>query len=182
MKLSARLSASIAIVVVRCLGVEAQESCWAERGLRSPDGRFIVRCFDEHVEIANAVTGETSGRIGVLPSYIVSWIQDSRTVAVLEHLAGGSDAVLIHFDGQRWRVIRTWPLEESDYDHIAVVELTPEHNSFRISYRADLREDSRVLYFLIKFDIDLQTGEQRNKSVRPISYETYVGLHPLGPG
>lgn len=170
----------IAVIILLCLELEAQEPLRPERAFRSPDGQFVVRCLDEYIEITNTAIGETYPRVGVLPSYTVNWTDDSKTIVVFEHLAGGSDAVLVHFDGEGWRVTRTGPPED-DYDHVGVVQATHESGVFRIAYRADVRKNTQVLYFLITFDVDLRTGEYKNKSVKRITYKAYVGLHPLGP-
>jgi hypothetical protein len=146
----------------------------------SPDGRFLVRRFGEEIEITDLSSHRVYRRIGVLPSYIVQWLPDSKTIAVLQHLAGGSEATVVHFDGHKWRAIQATP-KNVNYDHIDIVEVTPHDGHLQLLYRADiLSRQHRASHFLITLDVDL-AHQARREHVQHISYQEYAGLQPVGP-
>src|SRR5438552_2196079 len=101
----------------------------------SPNNKFVAVYHPDQIEIIDADTGQLYDSFSVLPVYALKWTGDSKTLAVVQHIAHGSEAVLVHFNGTKWEKLLIPPPGEG-YTDYAVVSVEPEYNLVRLSYKA----------------------------------------------
>jgi hypothetical protein len=142
--------------------------------IRSPDGRFLATYLGSHIRIEDNSGGALSARIGVFSVLAFNWTGDSKTVVTVEHLAGGSEAVLIHLDDGQWRRFEIDPVD--DYDAAAVIGLIIRDHSVSVKYRLRKREDQRFQFYVCSFDVDSATHNRTNEKVKRISAAKYGQL------
>src|SRR6266404_3763 len=91
------------LIAVCALASDIREIRIGER-FTSPDGRFVAQITDEdergrNVQIKDQNTGESYKAATSLPLFSFEWTTDSNTVVLLEHIGGGTQIRLLHFNG-----------------------------------------------------------------------------------
>jgi len=105
------------------------------RHVPSPNGKLIVFYSAPKVEIRDAGTSAILGTAEATPVHALRWTADSKTLIIVEHIAHGSDAFVVHFDGKRWKSIIPGLRWAKDYRAIAVVSVAPRKDSVELSYK-----------------------------------------------
>ena len=85
----------------------------------SPDNKFVATFVGGGFEIQAAAGGEPALVPSLPPVYLAQWTPDSKTLATVEHLANGSDAVFIHQVAGQWVRADSAPDAPEDYPHQA---------------------------------------------------------------
>jgi len=142
--------------------------------VRSPDGKFTVFYYAPKLEIRETPTGFTRGTAEASPVYVLSWTGDSKTLVVVEHIAHGSEAFVVHFDGQMWTTVRPDLPGQKDYRAIAVVAVKTHRSTVDISYKT--YDDT----YLVSFTLILSTGELSHCRRQRISFKKWKELVMLG--
>jgi len=97
-----------------CGHLLAEQEMRSGEHVTSPDRRFTAELTDDPEGNLHIRSNSTSKlyKIGVLrPLYSLKWTGDSQTVITIEHLAGGSQAVLIHFNQHNWNRFEVDPTD-----------------------------------------------------------------------
>ncbi len=103
---------------------------------------------------------QTTALAGVLsPVFVISWTKDSQSIVTVEHIAGGTQAVVLHYQDDKWKRHEVEPLSEDRTGHYAVTGLKLGQNSFEVTYKvADNSVTNDVDYYLCKFRVEASTG------------------------
>lgn len=131
----------------------------------SPDGRFAATGF---IRILDRVFGKEY-KIPVLPPISsLEWTKDSKTIVTVSHIAGGSYAVLLHFDGEEWQKIEFEPpakLITSPYVDYVVLQAKAREHSVFVKYRIRTKMHALDGYKTITYSctVDPVTRERTNE-------------------
>ena len=163
----------------------------------SPDAKFslLFQGFSDgwyHYQIRNQKTGQiqdfSNPDLGLFgPLYSVEWTGDSQSILLVYHIADGSTAALLHYDGNSWHeldirpdaVALQHPLKDDDFP----IETVLEH-------RVDLRNIWILWGFIIRpahaaapehiytcgFNFDPFTRLKRHLLVHEVSTRDYRRL------
>ena len=164
------------------LNVYVEQEIELGQSVGSPDGRFTAVLTNDtqgNLHIKSNTTGELY-KIGVFrPLYSLEWTGDSQTVVTVEHLAGGSQAVLIHFDGDKWSRFEVDPTEPPPpYHHYAVIRKEIGRDTVKLRYKATDEKGNGIVtkFYVRSFDVDPRTRSITNIQTREISGNEYSAL------
>jgi hypothetical protein len=164
-------------LVLMCIQSSAQE---VNPGavFTSPDGRFTIRFTDQEMNLSikdNQTAKITT--LGVLtPCYSIKWTGDSKTFVAIEHLAGGSDADIFHFNKDQWHNSSADPLSDA-FDHIDVTDENIGTNKIKFVYKADIRSAQQDQFFTYAFTFNPETGSTTGIVEHKIDEKTYEKMH-----
>lgn len=72
--------------------------------MRSPNGEFSAAYSGGSLVLRRNTVDEPGQKVAVFaPLFSFQWATNSKTIVTVEHLAGGTCAALIHFNGKSWR-------------------------------------------------------------------------------
>lgn len=165
-------------LLVSCpLSATEKQEVTRNHGFDSPDGKFNVTYLGGSLRFRNNHAGGVYPQVAVsTPLYSLKWMNDSTTVVTVEHLAGGTYAALIHFDGNSWRRHGFEPAG-GPYNHIEVIGQKINHDIIRITYAADLRKEGvRFLHYMCSLDINPATNVVSNETRKEVTEEEYEGF------
>lgn len=122
--------------------------------ITSPNGELSAGYSGGSLKIRNNLTGKLYPRVAVLtPLLSLKWTGDSKTIVTIEHIAAGSCAALVHFDGKAWRPHEADP-PGGPYNHIEVLNQEIGKNGARISFAgkcASKGHDFRLLHLRLRY-------------------------------
>lgn len=157
-----------------CVALEAGET------FKSPDGKYTLKLVpdpDENsviggLSIANNSTGELFQDSAATPIYSVKWTGDSKTVVLIVHVSGGSEAVVYHLNNKNKWV--SCDLEPTIGDVFSVVQLTMRKDTVEFRYKVGKRTtgDSYLYSFVFHPDTLTRTDEK----IKEIDEATYKNL------
>jgi hypothetical protein len=160
----------------------AKQEIEAGHSVSSPDGRFTAELTNDtqgNLHIKSNVTGDVY-RIEVFrPLYSLEWTEDSQTVVTIEHLAGGSQAVLIHFDGHKWSRFEVDPTHAPPpYHHYAVIKQGIGRNAVKLTYKVTDEKGNGIVtkFYVCSFNVDPQSRSITNVQTREIGGDEYSAL------
>lgn len=141
----------------------------------SPTREFVAVYDPDQIEIRTA-DDELVYRVdGIPPVYALRWTRDSKTVAIVHHLAGGSAAMLVHCDGKAWKHFAVDP-PGGGHDRIGVVGFETGDTTVRLSFKTKKVHGSSASYSVATFNVDPRTGELLNVHVEEISADKFDAL------
>jgi hypothetical protein len=143
----------------------------------SPNGEFSAAYSGGSIRIRNNLTGRFYPKVPVLtPLLSLKWTRDSKTIMTIEHIAGGSCAVLVHFDGKTWRRYDPDPPGGS-YNHIEVLSQEIGQSGARITFAANVRRKGPTFaHFICAFDINADTNALSNQTRKEVTEAEYDAL------
>lgn len=139
--------------------------------VQSPDGRHSVIYLGSQVRIDD-------NPVKVLTVIAMNWTGDGNTLAIVEHLAGGSQLALVHLVDGQWKRFEIEPPLES-YDNISVVELAVRKESARVKYKLRQRNDQGFCFYVSSFDVDPASQTRSNEVTKKLTVAEYEQLPPL---
>jgi hypothetical protein len=142
--------------------------------IRSPDGKVIVIYKPDRLEIRDRKRDRLLSSTIVVPVIALRWTGDSRTLVVVEAIAHGSAATIIHFNGKQWEGFDVIPPGE-DYRDYAVVDLKTQRDLVQLSYKA-----SGTAIYHISFTLDPFSRKLSNTRKRKISFQQWLALPMVG--
>jgi hypothetical protein len=149
----------------------------------SPDGRFTAQLANDDngdLGIKNNQTGETY-KVGALtPLLSLKWTGDSKTIVTVEHIAGGSEANLVHFDGSKWNQFSADPPGDTHGSRrYEVVRQQVDWKRVKFVYKVtDEKSNGEVIkFYTCSFEVNPQTNIVSNVVKREIDRSTYAALH-----
>lgn len=136
----------------------------------SPNGEVSAAYSGGALRIRNNLTGRFYPEVPVLtPLLSMKWTGDSKTIVTIEHIAGGSCAALVHFDGKTWRRYDADP-SGGPYNHIEVLSQEIGENGARITFAANVRRKGTTFaHFIIAFDINAATNAVSNEMRKEVT-------------
>lgn len=143
----------------------------------SPDGGLSAAYSGRSLRIRNNLTGKVYPEVPVLtPLLSIKWTRDSKTIVTIEHLAGGSCAALVHFDGKTWRRHQADP-PGGPYNHIEVLSQEIVQDGVRIAFAADVRRKGTTFeHFICAFDINAETNARSKETRKEVTESEYEAL------
>jgi hypothetical protein len=173
----------LSVLLISCNHAFSDQAIEQGKHVNSPDGRFTAELTDGSdscIQITSNTTGQLY-KIRVLqPVYLLKWT-DSQTLLAIEHLAGGSQAVLNHFDGTKWNRFEVDPTNPPPpYHHYSVIRQQIGPNNVRLTYKLTDEKGNGVVskFYLCSFDVDPETGSISNMHQHEISSSDYARLRP----
>jgi hypothetical protein len=121
----------------------------------SPAGTYIATFTGEGFDIKTRATGMISKVRSLSPVFYAAWTQDERTLAIVEHLAGGTNAVCFHFDPakENWQRIEIEP-PGGPYQHYQVTAWDVGETQLRLTYKTFTNRAGIFATHAIAFDFD----------------------------
>ena len=133
---------------------------------KSPDGRFET---SEAVLISDHVTGKVQGVPVMVPILALEWSQDSRTIVIVSHLAGGSYGIVLHFNGTEWTKTEADPTspERAYYLAYEVIKTYLSPSAVSFTYRVSAKQDPSDSYrrFCCEVTIDTKSWVRKERRV-----------------
>jgi len=124
----------------------------------SPGGVRVATFTGAGFEIRESATSKVSVVHSLPPVFQAVWMQDSRTLLTLEHVAGGTCAVCFHLgDHGDWVRIPTAP-PLGPYQSYIVKRWTFDKSGIRITYATRSRREAVLTTSEVSFDLDPQSG------------------------
>ena len=142
-----------------------------------PNGELSAAYSGGSLKIRHKLTGRLYPTVRVLtPLLSLKWTGDSKTIVTIEHIAGGSCAALVHFDGKAWRRHDADPAG-GPYNHIEVLNQEIGNDSVRITFAADLRRKGTTFaYFICAFDVNPATNVRSNETRKEVTEAEYDSI------
>ncbi len=142
------------------------------RHAASPDGELYVFYEAPTFQIRDAKTSAVLGSVEQeQPVQALRWTGDSKTLVVVQHVAHGSDAYFLHWDGIAWRPqFVDDPFENEDYRAIAVIDVKPHKETVDITYKTSIPTR------LVSFTFTASTRKVSNLQRREITFERWKQL------
>ena len=148
---------------------------------KSPDGRFIAQCNGggvvptvDEITIVDGNTGIAYATISVLsPVYSVGWVGDSQTLVTVGHIAGGTQAEVIHMEEGSWKLHSAGPREGNKY---RVVREILRHHAVELTYEIDAGRKGSGRLYLYNFLFHPDTRTHTNEKREDIGSEVYTQL------
>lgn len=167
----------ISVLLVCCLYSTASGERPVQYGksIGSLDGRFTATYFGSQLRIRDKLRDDCVASVSVFPVHALAWTQNSKTIVTVEHIAGGSEVVLINLERDGWHRSEIDP-PCGTYDHYAVVDLVVGDRAVKVRYKAGRRADQRSAYYLCSFDLDAETRGVSNEEKREITLREYKDL------
>lgn len=128
--------------------------------------------------IKNEKLHKVEASIPVLPPVLsLKWSPDSKSLVVVQHLAGGSLASLVILDGKQWKKNDCEPPLKIQCNY-SLVNFQFVDKQLRLTYKVSQeRANGEIVSFNIcSFDVDLKTGFLELKEYRPVTAEAYKKL------
>lgn len=143
----------------------------------SPNGELSAAYSGRSIRIRDNVTGRVYPEVPVLtPLLSLKWTRDSKTIVTIEHIAGGSCAALVHFDGKTWRRYDADP-SGGPYDHIEVLSQEIGQDRARITFAANVRRPGTIFaHFICAFDINAETNARSNETRKEVTETEFEAL------
>jgi hypothetical protein len=149
----------------------------------SPDRRFATEIKDEdergyNLEIKDQNNGKAYKAAASLPLFSFEWTTDSKTIVLLEHIGGGSQISLIHFNGHEWKRREIEP-PGGNSGHYEVLEKDIGKNFLRISYKVTKEKQNGTVFGAYKCSlrVDASNGQISHVEKQDISIDAYRTLH-----
>lgn len=148
-----------------------------DKWVTSPNGEFSAAYLGRSIRIRNNLTQRLYPTVPVLtPLLSLKWTGDSKTIVTIEHIAGGSSAALVHFNGKAWRRYDAGP-SGGPYNHIEVLKQEIGKDGARITFVADeRRKGTTFAYFICAFDINAETNARSNETRKEVTEAEYDAL------
>ena len=138
--------------------------------LVSPNKKFVAELVEgkqpthsfDRLMITDSETKKSSYVELFTPLYAWAWTDDSKTIATVEHIAGGSESVLLHYeDGQWHRHEVELPDNLAENSHYGVVYQQLDDGKVTVTYKVeyDPGDGSKRKYLLYKLAVDAATGK-----------------------
>src|SRR5437899_7910222 len=162
----------IAATKLSCCG-ETPPQLKSGRHAPSPDGKFYVFYEAPTFQIRDAKTSAVLGSVDQeQPVQALRWTGDSKTLIIVEHVAHGSDAYFLHWDGAAWRPQFTYALfEKEDHRAIAVVDVKPHTDAVDVTYK------TYIPTRLVSFTFTPVTRKLSGLRRQDITFERWKQLH-----
>jgi|GEM_PF-4775395 len=149
----------------------------------SPDKRFTAHIIDEdqhgfNMQIRNNRTGESYKSAASIPVLSFNWTIDSNTIVLIEHLSGGSQMTLIHFDGHKWgKPIEIDP-PGGERGHYDVIREEVGKDSIRVTYKVTREKPNGMVIgaYISSFAVDPKTGQRSRVIQHDIGVDMYRRL------
>jgi hypothetical protein len=138
----------------------------------SPNKEFLATATGL-ITIQDLKSGRKFDLVEVLdPLYCLAWAGDSKSLFIVEHIAGGTCLSVVQFLNGKWIKSSIDPPPDGDYDSYKVVQVKPRFDSARIVYITANRGDNGgpSLTQFVTFDLSL-----KNLSTSHIRYKTITG-------
>jgi hypothetical protein len=179
--------------IVLALRAHAEAPTIDHGSFPSPDGHFALEVggffdHDFHYAIKNQKTGDLQNLVEpkfILwgPLYAVDWTRDSKSVLLVYHVADGSEASILRFDGKAWHELAVAPTPVESKCHgdegynATIFDHRAATHDFWISYgiQTDLSHRHTLLY-VCNFDDDPATGTLSHVTLHHVTTPTYRRL------
>ncbi len=157
-----------------CNAVDAREA------FKSPDGRYTLKFISDPDDVSAisslAIVDNTTGQIfrdsTVMPILLVKWTGDSKTVVIVVHVSGGSEAIVYHLKKDNEWV--NFNIEPSMGDAFSVVYVNPKKNTIDFRYKVHKKTTGDMYLYSFTFHPDSFT--QTNIKTVEIDDPTYRSL------
>ena len=130
----------------------------------SPDRRYTAEYLfddDNRIKITDNQTGHADAPIDwwSVP-HSIRWTGDSKTIVVVSHIAGGSQASLIHFKKGKWVELEAAPPTKHSPVEYRVIEEKVGISSVTLTYEVTNQapNGARESFYRCSFKIDPETG------------------------
>jgi hypothetical protein len=157
-------------VAVFCLYAKAYALSYGDTVL-APDGRHRATYLGSQVRIDDTP-------VKVLTVIAMKWTGDANTLAIVEHLAGGSQLALVHLIDDKWKRFEVEPPITS-YDNISVVSLTVRKRSVTVKYKLTQRHNREVRFYVCSFDVAPVTQAYSKEITKEVTAQEYENLSQL---
>ena len=142
----------------------------------SPDGTFIVTEADDgNINIVNSKTGKTYLPIESAMVFPLRWTGDSKTLILINHIAGGSMAIVLTLVGDEWKGYSADPRMGDRYK---VIREVVKYNTVDLTYlvREWQGNDLPVHFYIYSFTFHPDTTAHTNEKKEEIDGDTYDRL------
>jgi hypothetical protein len=175
----AKMMAALSVVVLcgqaRGMDVKigAGEPIQAGQSFRSPAGTYLATFTGEGFKIEALATRRVAKVQSIPPVFRAAWTGDEKTLATIEHLAGGTDAVCFHFDEaqETWKRIEVDP-PGGPFEHYQVMSWDVGETRMRITYKAFSRNGSTFVTYSVAFDFDPRRNGVGNVTITKLTEDT----------
>lgn len=150
------------------------------RRLPSPDGTREARITFADDEYSLIITGKPgtgireSKPIDAFPLKM-RWSKDSKSIILVKHLAGASEAQVIHRSGDKWVCLDAGPHLAGLHGYSLVRIADDERSNIRFTYKVcfDKPKGGRGRFALCYFAINLNTGKRSKAAISEIDFDEY---------
>lgn len=150
----------------------------------SPDGKYAAKCVGggtvpavDQIQVIENGSGRVLAKFEVNPPlYSIRWTRDSKSLVTVSHIAGGTVAGVIHFDGTNWKEHSADPREGDKYSVIRHVE---NESTIQLMYKIQVlaSNDNAGKFYTYEFVFDPATTSHKGEKRQDIDGETYAYLH-----
>lgn len=147
----------------------------------SPDSRWIAECVGkgesrsvDAIHIVNTSSGWLAQVIEIRsPLSFVGWTGDSKNIAIVEQIAGGSVAAVFHLEEGNWKGRSADPREGNKF-HVA--NISPLKDKITVEYKILTlpKETSQAQFYLYLFTFDPRTTAHEEEKRTPITSQKYM--------
>ena len=155
---------AIGLVALICVCAKAYALSYGD-AVPSADGRHNATYLGSQVRIDD-------NPVKVLTVIAMDWTGDGNTLALIEHLAGGSQLSLIHFVDGQWKRFEIEPPLDP-YDDISVIDLVVCKDSVKVRYKVRQHSDGGYRFYVCSFDVDPATRTRSNEVTTKVTATTY---------
>jgi hypothetical protein len=163
-------ASAMSMLAVICLCAKTYALSYGDT-VPSPDGRHSAIYLGSQVRIDDIP-------VKVLTVIAMNWTGDGSTLALVEHLAGGSQLSLIHLIDSQWKRFEIEPPLDP-YDDISVVELVVRKESVKVKYKLRQHSDQGFRFYVCSFDVDPVTRARSNETTTKVTVTNYEKLPQL---
>jgi hypothetical protein len=167
-------------VVVSCdqargmdVRIGASKPIQSGQSFLSPAGTYLATFTGEGFNIETLATRRVAKVQSLPPVFRAAWTGDEKTLATIEHLAGGTDTVCFHFD----KAQETWKRIEVDppggpFEHYQVMSWDVGETRVRLTYKAFSRNGSTFVAYSVAFDFDPRNNDVGNVTITKLNEDT----------
>jgi hypothetical protein len=180
MKYRALISILIFTVLIFSCNCNAeQKGLEVGQVIQSPDKQFIVKVTsdpsDDSVVGGITITSSSTGQVfqadTTAPLYSIKWTGDSKTVALIVYVAGGSEAEIYHLRNNKWVAYEPEP---TIGDHFTVIRQAMGDHSVDLTYKVGEKNTGK--FYIYTFVFDPETVARSNEKVKEIDLDKYRSL------
>ena len=140
----------------------------------SPNGRFTLTLMADGNERSFSINDKRTGQTTIIPIeyspvLALKWTPNSNTIVTVEHVAGGSIAGFLHFNGSHWVHVDA-PPPESNFRYM-VTRWVLGDRSVHLVYKVENTRSGTKAYDFstCAFDVNPETGDISNLMRTPLS-------------
>lgn len=165
---------AVFVYLLCSLGRNAEAEIPHGEKVYAPDKALAATYLGSQIQISKA-NNELVGTVRVFPVESLRWTADSRAVVTVEHIAGGSEAVLISYRGDSWKRNELDP-PGGPYDAYQVINVDTNGTNVLICYKMRRRSGKEYKYFIASLEINAQAADKGKTIIREIPRSEFERL------